>query len=95
MYIISLTYKVSMDQVDLHLEDHVRFLDEQYEQGHILASGRKVPRTGGIILSNIRDEKEIRSLIEKDPFKIHGVADYELIRFVPSKTAEELNFLLE
>ena len=94
MFIINLTYKTALEQVDEFLNEHVEFLDEQYKLGHFLASGRKIPRTGGIILSNVLTESEIREIIAKDPFYKHGLADYELIEFVPSKTCEELKFLI-
>ena len=94
MFIINLTYKTALEQVDEFLNEHVEFLDEQYKLGHFLASGRKIPRTGGIILSNVLTESEIREIIAKDPFYKHGLAEYELIEFVPSKTCEELKFLI-
>ncbi len=94
MYIINLTYKTSLEKVDGFLEEHIEYLNKQYEMGHFLASGRKIPRTGGIILSKIDNRSELDKIIEQDPFKINGLADYELIEFVPSKTCEELNFLI-
>jgi uncharacterized protein YciI len=93
MFIINLTYKVALEEVEAFLAEHIRFLDEQYALGHFLASGRKVPRTGGIILSALEDKAKVEAIIEKDPFWQHQLADYELIEFVPSKTATELDFL--
>ncbi|MGB5990000.1 MAG: YciI family protein [Marinifilaceae bacterium] len=55
MFIISLHYKVSMDKVEEHLTAHVEYLKEQYSLNNFIASGRKVPRTGGVILSNIKN----------------------------------------
>ncbi|MTI40749.1 YciI family protein [Fulvivirga lutimaris] len=95
MFIINLTYKTDLEKVDQHLTAHVEFLNEQYELGNFIASGPKVPRTGGIILSNVDSRSELEKIIEKDPFKINGLAGYELIEFIPSKTSDELKFLLE
>jgi uncharacterized protein YciI len=94
MHIINITYKVPLETVDEHLNAHVAYLNEQYDKGHFIASGRKVPRTGGIILSKVADRKELLKIIEQDPFHIHSLADYELIEFVPSKTSEEAKFLM-
>lgn len=47
MFIVSLTYKRPLSEVDQHLEAHVAYLKQQYGDGHFIASGRKVPRTGG------------------------------------------------
>lgn len=95
MYIISLTYKVSLDIVNQHLNSHIDYLDEQYKLGNFQVSGRKVPRTGGIILSTLKDKQQLVAVLEKDPFKIHNLATYDIIEFVPSKTSDEFAFLQE
>ena len=95
MFIVNLTYKTRLEVVDQFLDKHVEFLNEQYELGHFIASGRKIPRTGGIILSNIESRLELEKIINKDPFKKNELADYELIEFVPSKTCDELKFLMK
>lgn len=93
MFIISLTYKVPTCVVDKHLTAHVEFLKEQYAKGNFIASGRKIPRTGGIILSNITDKEELQKIIALDPFNENNVADYEIVEFVPSMTCQQLDFL--
>ncbi|WP_242202905.1 YciI family protein [Aestuariivivens insulae] len=93
MFIINITYRTELEKIDQFLNEHIAFLNEQYELGNFLASGRKIPRTGGIILSNVDSKLELEKIIEKDPFKSNELANYELIEFVPSKTCDELNFL--
>ena len=95
MFIINLTYKTELEKVDQFLSEHIEFLNKQYELGHFLASGRKIPRTGGIILSNVASKEILEKIIEKDPFKKNELADYEFTEFIPSKTCEELKFLIE
>jgi len=94
MYIILLTYRVPLTTVDKYLDLHVEYLKEQYKFGNFIASGRRVPRTGGVIFSNIGDVENLKTIIEKDPFKHNKVADYEIIEFVPSMTSEDLAFLI-
>ncbi len=84
MFIISLTYKVSLDEVDTHLNDHVAYLEKQYANGNFIASGRKIPRTGGVILSKLKKEDELRSVLKEDPFYKQELADYEITEFIPS-----------
>lgn len=95
MYIISLTYKVPLEIVELHLNDHIAYLNLHYELGNFHASGRKVPRTGGIILSKVTDKLKLATILEQDPFKIHDLADYKITEFIPSKTCDEWSFLKE
>jgi uncharacterized protein YciI len=95
MFIISLNYKVSLDRIDEEVSNHVDFLKEQYMLGNFQASGRKIPRTGGIILSQIKNKLELESIIQKDPFYQKKLADYEITEFVPTMTSNELKCILE
>jgi len=47
MFVLELTCTAPLDAVDAVLEAHVAWLDERYEQGLFLASGRKNPATAG------------------------------------------------
>ncbi|MCO6185045.1 YciI family protein [Rhizobium sp. L1K21] len=77
MFIVSLTYKVGIEVVEAHLDAHVAWLKDGYEKGICVASGRKVPRTGGVIL--VRGDREmVEAFSKSDPFVIEGVADCEL-----------------
>lgn len=95
MFIISLTYIKPLEEVDVLLEEHVVYLKEQYDLGHFLASGRKVPRTGGVILARGGSCEEIETIIKLDPFYRHGAAEYEITEFCPTMTSDELEFLRE
>lgn len=93
MYIVDLTYVKPLEEVDAHLEEHVEFLKCQYEKGIFIASGRKVPRTGGIILVRNLSLEELESVLEEDPFKRNGVARYEVTTFIPTMMAAGLEGL--
>lgn len=95
MFIVSLTYVATLEDVDKHLDTHIKFLDNQFELGHFVASGRKVPRRGGIILAKMSSKSALLEVLEQDPFKIHKLANYDISEFVLSKTSEALNFLKE
>lgn len=88
MFIISLTYKRPLEEVDMYLAAHVEYLKKEYARGSFFASGRKVPRTGGIIFSAMKNMDELKSILELDPFYSEGVADFEITEFVPSMAAE-------
>lgn len=93
MFIISLTYHKAFEEVDAHLNAHVEFLKNNYAKGVFIASGRKIPRDGGVILALAPTRAEIEALIACDPFYIHDVATYEITEFMPSMTSPELAFL--
>ncbi len=95
MFIISLTYKVPLEKVEAELNNHVQYLKEQYALGNFQASGRKVPRTGGIILSQMKDKSQLEEVLAMDPFHKNDLADYSITEFIPSMTSDELTCLLE
>jgi uncharacterized protein YciI len=95
MFIVSLTYKKDLLEVDKFIEAHVKFLKEKYAKNIFLASGRKIPRTGGVILARAKSKEELLSELKGDPFYINEVADYDIIEFVPSMTCKELEFIKE
>ncbi|WP_050479444.1 YciI family protein [Herbaspirillum rhizosphaerae] len=91
MFVISITYTKSAGEIDALLTAHKQFLNEQYADGVFLMSGRKIPRSGGIIIADAADRAELEAIIETDPFYIGDVAEYEITEFVPSMTAEALS----
>ncbi|AXX92278.1 GTP cyclohydrolase [Malaciobacter molluscorum LMG 25693] len=93
MFIINLTYIEPLDIVDSYLELHVKYLEEQYSKNNFIASGRKVPRNGGVILSLISSRKQLDEIISQDPFFKEKIAKYDIIEFIPSMTSTEFETL--
>jgi uncharacterized protein YciI len=88
MFIISITYTKPMTEIDALLSAHRKFLNEQYNNGMFLLSGRKVPRSGGIIIADAANRADVEAVVQLDPFYMAGVAEYDITEFVPSMTAE-------
>lgn len=95
MFIVSLTYKRPLSEVDQHLEAHVAYLKQQYGDGHFIASGRKVPRTGGVILARAASQAALKKILARDPFAQAGLADYEITEFTASMVGEGFENLQE
>lgn len=85
MVIISLTYKKPIEEVEKHINEHIAFLEKYYAQNKFVFSGRKIPRTGGIILANNVTALDANEIIKEDPFYQHLIADYEITEFIPTK----------
>jgi uncharacterized protein YciI len=90
MFIISLHYTGSLEQIDARMPAHRAWLAEHYAQGTLLMSGPKVPREGGIVLARAGSRSEVEALVRTDPFNIAGIAQYQITEFVPNQTAEPL-----
>lgn len=95
MYLVDLTYVVPLAEVDPHLEAHRAYLAAQYVSGTFLASGPKVPRTGGVILARAASYEALLGVLAQDPFHRHGVADYTVTRIDVRATAPGLETLLD
>ena len=87
--ILDITYTQGAEAVDPYLEDHRRYLTRHYEDGIFLASGRKDPRTGGIIIA-VGARNEISEVVTEDPFVVNGVAEYTITEFIPTMTSPHL-----
>lgn len=78
MFIINLSYIKPISEVENHLNEHVKYLDEYYKSNKFIFSGRKVPRTGGVILVNVSSKEELDFILKKDPFYQNQIAHYEV-----------------
>ncbi|WP_028815539.1 YciI family protein [Streptomyces flavidovirens] len=90
MFVMELTYTAPVERIDELMEAHVAWLDAQYEAGVFIASGRKQPRDGGVILAVADDRARIEEIAAADPFTVAGVCAYRITEFVATKTAPEL-----
>ncbi|MFI7137168.1 YciI family protein [Streptomyces massasporeus] len=80
-----------LEAVDAVREEHVVWLDEQDRQGVFLASGRRNPRDGGVIIAVAEDRARIEEITAKDPFVTAGVCAYRVTEFTAPKAAPALD----
>jgi len=95
LFIVSITYTAPLETIDRYIPAHVEFLDEQYRLGHFQLSGRKQPRTGGVIIATVEGRAKLDRILEQDPFYREKLAVYEVTGFLPTKSSPGLEFLLE
>lgn len=93
MFIVTLTYTAPLAEIDELVPDHNVWLDRNYAAGIFVLSGRRVPRTGGVILAQGLDVDELKQLLATDP--LDPVRTYEITEFMPSKSSAELSGLIE
>jgi uncharacterized protein YciI len=90
MFVIELVYKVDLAEIDAAMKPHVAWLDRHYQDGTFVASGRKVPRDGGIILATAPDRAAVEAIVAEDPFVARGLAEARVIEFNASQRAVDL-----
>ncbi|WNZ57228.1 YciI family protein [Microbulbifer sp. ZKSA002] len=95
MFIVSLTYIKPLEEVEKFISEHIDFLNKYYELGYFQLSGRKEPRTGGVILVTIDSRSALDQVLKQDPFYREELAAYEVTQVVPTKSSPELEFLID
>lgn len=94
MFIIDLNYIVPLEELDAHMAAHVKYLKKYYGENIFVASGRKVPRTGGVILALAASKEEVEKVISEDPFYVHELAEFTITEFLTSQYHPDLGVLL-
>jgi uncharacterized protein YciI len=94
MFIIDLHYVAPLDKIDEHMKEHVIFLKKYYKRNVFIASGRKVPRTGGIILALAKSRDDVDAIMQQDPFCIHNLVKFTVTEFLTSQYHPDLKKLL-
>ncbi len=92
LFVIDLTYVKPLEEVERRLAGHMEVLERGYADGTFLLSGRKNPRTGGVILAKAETREALDALLATDPF--HEVARFEITEFAATKSASQLAHLL-
>lgn len=95
MFVIELTYKAPLAEIDARMSAHVVFLKKYYASGNFLVSGRKIPRDGGIILAVGKSRQQIEAIVAEDPFFAYGLADFRIIEFRASQRADDVQKRIE
>src|ERR1700677_3200663 len=88
MFVQKLTYLRPLEEVYRLLDGDPGHPEGNYAAGRFIVSGRREPRTGGVILARAASIAEIEAVIAEDPFSREGVAEYEVIEFLPGTWAE-------
>ncbi len=94
MFIIDITYTVSLEKINECMKAHVEYLDKYFTSNKFLIAGRKKPRTGGIIVAIADSKEEIERIAKEDPFYTNNLADFKVIEFNAGKKAESIDALL-
>ncbi|SFB10030.1 YciI family protein [Clostridium frigidicarnis] len=87
MFILMLKYIKPLEEVEKELKAHVEYLEKYYALQKFICSGRRNPRTGGVILCKENNREKVERIIKEDPFYIKEIAEYEIVEFLPTKYA--------
>ncbi len=94
MFLIDIAFK-NIEKITPELTlTHRQYLVPHYENQTLLFGGRKMPRTGGLILAQNLNLDQVHSLMQQDPLIASGHASYTITEFHPVMAAENYRGLL-
>ena len=97
MYALAIIrYRRPLDEVVRVQDDHRAYMRSLQEAGTLLASGPLDPRSGGALLLRVPDEgaqEALDRVRDGDPYVREGVAQYELLPWMPGIGREALDAL--
>ncbi len=83
MFLVDMSF-TNMEKITPELTgQHKIYLEQEYKTQKLMFGGRKVPRTGGILISMHSSEQELVQVLESDPFIKNGAATYSITQFIP------------
>ncbi|WP_250633989.1 YciI family protein [Pinirhizobacter soli] len=85
IFIVSLTYKVELQEADKVFPEHIAYIEKFHAAGKYIISGRREPRIGGVLIATNCSREEIEEIVRNDPYYLKGVADFEIIDLIPTR----------
>jgi uncharacterized protein YciI len=90
LFIVSLKYKVPLAKIEEFFPAHIAYAERFHAEGKYIISGRREPRVGGILVAANCTLDEIKEIVANDPYNINGIADFEIIDFIPTRIWDKL-----
>lgn len=87
-------YRKPIEEVLKHVDAHRAYLRDLKDRGVLVASGPFEPRFGGGLLLRVADEgydAALLALRDGDPFVREGVAQYEVLPWLPNIGKDDLD----
>ena len=93
MYAIAIVrYRKPLEEVLKVVDQHRAYLRELKASGVLVASGPLEPRFGGALLLRVANaDAALLAVRDADPFVKQGVAQYELLPWLPNIGLEDLD----
>src|SRR5450432_1891196 len=84
MFVLLSRFQKPLEEVNRFLTAHSVWVQQHYESGRFLVSGRREPPTGGVIVTRAESEQELREILALDPLQQMGLVEYEIVAFEPA-----------
>lgn len=94
MFLVDMTF-TDMEKITAELTiQHKNYLEQEYQSNKLIFGGRKVPRTGGVLISQHASEEELKQVLDSDPFIKSGAVSYSITEFIPVMASKDYTQIL-
>nr|WP_256474451.1 YciI family protein [Mucilaginibacter aurantiaciroseus] len=80
--------------MDEHMAAHVKYLKKYYAADVFIMNGRKVPRTGGVIIAQADSKEILEKIIAEDPFHKHKLVEFEITEFLATQAHSDIKAMI-
>ncbi|WPH24102.1 YciI family protein [Variovorax paradoxus] len=95
MFCVFLTFSSNKGQASRHMAEHMRWIDQGFEDGVFLLTGSLSGNQGGTVLAHNTTREALENRVALDPFVAQDVVQVEIVEMVPGRVDERLQFLVE
>lgn len=88
LYVVTLNYARSIEEVNAHLEAHKQWLGRFTQSGHLLTAGPLADGTGGALLAHCSSREELEAMLAQDVFVTEHLVTLSVTSFEPMLRAE-------
>jgi len=94
MFIVLLRFSGNKGEAARLMQDHNAWIQRGFDDGVFLLVGTLQPNLGGGILAHNTSLSELQDRVNSDPFVAESVVTAEILEIAPSKTSDQLSFLV-
>ncbi|MGB4191413.1 MAG: YciI family protein [Rickettsiales bacterium] len=95
LFLVILKYIAPLEEIDKYRSEHLKYLEQYYQENIFIASGPQIPRFGGVIMARVENRKKLYKIIAKDPFNKNLCAEYQIHEFEVTNSIPAFQYFLE
>jgi len=80
-HVLTLEYVQPLDVIEQSRPAHLEWLQGEVDAGRIILAGRQEPLKGGLLITGDISVEEAQDIMDRDPYQIAGLVNYERISF--------------
>ena len=80
-HVLKINYDKPIEVIDQTRPAHLAWLADEVTAGRILLAGRRESGAGGVLITGDISAEDVQDMIDRDPYTLAGVVNYERLSF--------------